>query len=220
MYLDEATCLAMEEGASSPFTCFSCNQPLSHMVEQFLVQSVEGTIVECSCGEELEITDVDVKVIPSSIPLLESSIAKESVWFHSTNVKNWDVEILKAQPTRTGGISDNGMSVPYAHVGTREAALERFSDRKESNGWLYEIRLKESARVSDLVYEDTSDWDFWVRTGYYEDDMLCDAIRYINRWESVGSISMLIDPRVMEIVSVTPLQLPNFVGSRVSGMAA
>lgn len=207
MILDPATCEPMRVGAASAFMCLGCDKYLSHTAERMLLSGFSTYF--CECEEESEVNELDVHVIPSSVQFLDSDVTRETVWFHSTAVENWDVEVSTVRPTFVCG-SNEMLSVPYVHVGTLDAAMERFNDSTNGSGWLYEIRIKDEAVLAGEVYEDQNDWEAWVRTGFFEgvleDKKRCDVIRYVNRWESVGSISLITDPRFIEVVKVSPLK--------------
>lgn len=207
MILDPATCQPMSAEAQSAFVCLGCDEPLSKTWEKMLTKGFES--YQCVCEEESMVDELDVHVLLSSVPFLDTATTRETVWYHSTKINNWDAEVAKLRSTFVCG-SNEMLSVPYVHVGTLDAALARFEDTKGESGWLYEIRIKDEAVLAGEVYEDRNDWEQFVRTGFYEsvlgDKKKCDVLRYVNRWESVGSISLIMDPRFMEVVKVTSLQ--------------
>lgn len=134
--------------------------------------------------------DIDVWVHPSSVELLDKETAQKTTWFHTTSIEHWEVKILEHEKR-----------IPYVHAGTLEAALDRFEHQKNSYGWVYELQLSDDCILADEVYEDHDRWDYSVQEGFTErDGIVKHAIRYINRWESVGSISILLDPRRMKVV--------------------
>lgn len=207
MILDPATCQPMSAEAQSAFVCLGCDEPLSKTWERMLTKGFDS--YQCVCEEESMVDELDVHVLPSSFQFLDAGITRETVWYHSTKVENWAEEVSKLRPTFICG-SNEMLSVPYIHVGTLDAAMARFEDTNSESGWLYEIRIKDEAVLAGEVYEDRNDWEQWVRTGFFEgvleDKKQCDVLRYVNRWESVGSISLIMDPRFMEVVKVSPLK--------------
>ena len=207
MILDPATCEPMSPSAASAFMCYGCDTYLSHTAERMLLSGFPVHL--CECEEESEVKDLEVHVIPSSVQFLDADVVRQAVWYHATAVENWEEKVSIVRPTYVCG-SNEMLSVPYIHVGTFDAAMERFNDSIGGSGWLYEIRIKDEAVLAEEVYEDSNDWEKWVRTGFFEgvleDRKQCDAIRYVNRWESVGSISLIMDPRFIEVVKVSPLK--------------
>lgn len=206
MILDPASCQPMSAEAQSAFVCLGCDEPLSKTWEKMLTKGFDS--YQCVCEEESMVDELDVRILPSSVQFLDVGTTRETVWFHSTKVENWSEEVSKLRPTFVCG-SNEMPSVPYVHVGTFDAAMTRFEDTKGESGWLYEIRIKDDAFIAEEVYEDRNDWEQFVRAGFFEgflgDKKKCDVLRYVNRWESVGSISLIMDPRFMEVVKVSPL---------------
>lgn len=207
MILDPATCQPMSAEAKSAFVCLGCDEPLSKTWEKMLTKGFDS--YQCICGDESMVDELDVHILPTSVQFLDNKTTRETVWYHSTKVANWAEEVSQLRPTFVCG-SNEMLSVPYVHVGTLDAAMARFEDTAAEAGWLYEIRIKDEAFLAGEVYEDRNDWEQYVRTGFFEgifeDKHRCDVLRYVNRWESVGSISLIMDPRFMEIVKVSPLQ--------------
>lgn len=157
----------------------------------------------------------DLLVVPSSHHLLDLDTAQNAVWFHSTNVKNWLERVQSGEANEYFGMEDG--EVPYVHVGTVEAAWHRANElysgncgedtaEVSSNAFMYQVRLKENAVVSRHISEDTNDWFFLVEDKH-RTKMDGDALRYVNRWESEGSISMLVDPCALELVAVEVIKV-------------
>lgn len=221
MILDPATCQPMSAGAQSAFVCLGCDAPLSRTWEKMLTNGFES--YQCLCGDESMVDELDVHILPSSVRFLDTDTTRENVWYHSTKVENWAEEVSQLRPTFVCG-SNEMLSVPYVHVGTLDAAMARFDDTKHEAGWLYEIRIKDEAVLAREVYEDRNDWEQYVRTGFFEgileDKKQCDVIRYVNRWESVGSISLIMDPRLFEVVKVSVLKKKGLKGKTTTASVA
>ena len=160
----------------------------------------------------------ELLVVPSSHHLLNADNAKDVVWYHSTNIVNWLDVLQSAKASEYFGTEEG--DVPFVHVGTRGAAMQRAvelyagvedlyfeADETINGAFMYAVRLKEDAVISQHISADTNDWPFYVEEET-KDKMGGDALRYVNRWESTGSVSMLIDPQMLELVSVEVLDLP------------
>lgn len=202
---DMLTAEQIEAGYSKHF-CPECNRHLSE--EEY------RTFYGCNSFHN----KTNILVVPSSHHLLNTENAKEVIWYHSTNIVNWLETVQSGKESEYFG-TDEG-DIPFVHVGTRGAAMHRaielyagvedlYQEAKETiNGaFMYAVRLKKEAIVSRHISADTNDWPFFV----HDDDkkeMEGDALRYVNRWESSGSISMLVDPQMLELVSVEVLELP------------
>ena len=100
------------------------------------------------------------------------------------------------------------------HVGLETAARERIETQgmrsvEVTESYLYEVRLKPEVLMAEEVSEDENVWQ--VETG----TMRCSfgathslipaggALRYLNRWEAPGTISLIVDATMLEVVSVT-----------------
>lgn len=195
----------IEAGYSKHF-CVECNR---HLTE-------EEYRTFYGCKEYHNKTDL--LVVPSSHHLLNAENAKDVIWYHATNVVNW------LETVQSGAESDffgtDAGDVPYVHVGTKGAATDRgvelYADTEDlyieqdqtiQGAFMYAVKLKEDAVISSQISADTNNWFFFVNSKT-QAQMGADAIRYVNRWESCGSISMLVDPRALELVSVEVMDLP------------
>jgi hypothetical protein len=84
-----------------------------------------------------------------------------------------------------------------AHVGTENAAFDRGLGEYTIPGnrgfWLFEVRLKPEAIISDTILEDTNSSTILENDGIPH--------RYINRWEDPASIALVAPHTALEIVS-------------------
>jgi hypothetical protein len=136
---------------------------------------------------------------------LDANKAKEAIWYHATNRKNWMADLLDYD------ISDG---FPLVHVGIVDAAINIMDDQYVgSDDWiyLYKVKLSPTAVLDPELYEDENMWP--VRTKNIE-DVPANAFRYVNRYEATGSISLLVDPRELIIESVERLT-PEQAGAMV-----
>lgn len=180
----------------SVFACPSCSVTLDKEEE---LRLREWDVSPCKCGHELSLEDEEsaLLVLPESAPLLEKEEVTQRSWFHATYNQNWLEEVSE--------------SAVYVHVGSRDSALERAATlyfkknfRKPGQFFLWEVTVKQETVIADDVMRDDSDWYYKV-TSCTEKHLGGDAQRYLNKFESPGSISMLIDPRLIEVVKVTEI---------------
>lgn len=54
---------------------------------------------QCVCEQESMVEELDVHVFPSSIQFLDAVITRETIWYHSTKVKNWEEEASRLHST-------------------------------------------------------------------------------------------------------------------------
>lgn len=137
-------------------------------------------------------------MLNSNVPLLDGEAVKTVTWFHTTGRENW----LEA--------ATSGESVPYVHVGSLTAAMERadalhFSNRHSVNPvYLWEVTVKMDAVIADDILMDEDDWCKFV-TDCSRKHVGGDVQRYLNTREGAGSISLMIDPRVTTSVKVSEI---------------
>lgn len=202
MHLKPATKMVMSETAASPLMCVNCNTVLSEKDAYNTIKDEDyNEFYYCSCGKASSLERLEVFILPTSMHLLDKKTAMDNIWFHATSREGWETKVKTPQNLDT---------VPYVHAGTMEAAMERFEDQRNSYGWIYELRLTSDCELADGVYADLNKWDYWVDEGIFEPEDIHEnhhkhALRYVNRWEATGSISVLLDPRKMEVVAVHPI---------------
>jgi hypothetical protein len=141
---------------------------------------------------------LEVNFKQDALPLVEDDAARASTWFHATQRKGW---------------LESAVSNDFpVHVGSEAAAIIRaIHTRHEVEGstwWIYEMSVAKNTQIQSGVRDDAEhDWigdldDFEVEAGHG-----IDALRYLNRWEDTGSISLLIDPNFLQTVQVRTYDL-------------
>ena len=200
----------------SPFACVHCG---AHSTKQMEIQMrkshnawVQGSPFTCdNCGNSISIIESSLTVLPSSVPMLEKDNIKTTTWFHATNIYNWLEEV-----SFDYGDEDDDMIRPYVHVGSKDAALElgkwkylEENDNDDDMFYLWEVTLNVEAILADGILEDRDEWLDEV-TDTARKALGADAIRYLNKWESSGSISLLVDPRYLTAVRVDEVGIDTF----------
>lgn len=155
------------------------------------------------------------KVALDDVKFFEKKRTMRATWFHATTSKDWLNDVLK------GGV--------MVHVGSMGAARDRANDimRDWDDGarvFIYEVAMDKDTTIGDAVYPDMNDFfrhevaqpitaehTFQTSEGtvsaskflreMYDENV--DVVRYVNQYESVGSISLLVNPRVLKVVKVT-----------------
>lgn len=203
------------DNALSPFACAHCGTHSTKNTEIQMRYShnawVQGSPFTCECGKSMSISECNLTVLPSSAPMLDKEIAKTATWFHATNIYNWLDEV-----SFDYGDEDDDMIRPYVHVGSKDAALElgkwkylEENDDDDDMFYLWEVTLNVEAILADGVLEDHNDWLYEVIDSARK-TLGADAIRYLNKWESAGSISLLVDPRYLTAVRVDEVGIDTF----------
>jgi hypothetical protein len=135
-------------------------------------------------------------------------MVKSIAWFHATNIYNWLEEINYTD--------DEDENRPYVHLGSKEAALElaKWKYLEDPDGdnemfYLWQVTLNVEALLADALLEDNNDWFYEVADSTRK-TLGGDVIRYLNKWESAGSISLLADPRYLTAVRVDDVDIDNY----------
>lgn len=91
----------------------------------------------------------------------------------------------------------NADPIPIVHVGSRYSAEQRAAHMGTYDN-LFKLRISPEATIDPEIWEDQEDsWEVAMVDYEY------DVTRYVNMWESPGSISLLVKPTVIDLVSQT-----------------
>jgi hypothetical protein len=132
-----------------------------------------------------------VRIASRSAHLMRKEEVPQERWFHATKRSNWAEVIQSASASERGGL--------MVHLGNRETAMERAKDTFWNRRfYLYEVSIAPDARVLDGIVDDENSWPAFKDEMEGEDAQFpefidADAIRYVNRYEAPGSISLLVD---------------------------
>lgn len=203
----------------SPFRCDNCTTHITKQNESDSPLWHEIPQVECNlCGD---LQAGSITVIPESSSLLQAEVARDTIWFHTTYVENWFEKVSTGQGMEEQREDGNFL---YVHVGSEAAARDNanykyfdgYSFSDEPTVMLYQVKLKADAVLSPRVVNDNETWrDFDSVVDGSQEAIGGDAVRYLNRWESPGSISLLVDARQLELVGVERLHNPQRRNSEV-----
>jgi predicted RNA-binding Zn-ribbon protein involved in translation (DUF1610 family) len=189
---------AIEENLSA-FTCGGCG---THATKEAEHQSIhENFADDVYCEECGFIQSVVVTVEGDSLHLLDEDKAREAVWYHATDMKDWHEKVSTGWRMRPDEFL-------FAHVGTEKAARDiatkkYFQYNPEAVVYLYRITLKEGTVIADYIADDMMIWEgFDIAHEESLETAEGDAVRYLNRWEAPGSISLLVNASKLEFMSV------------------
>lgn len=173
----------MRKRSRPKFSCSDCGARVTRQQEEDLFR--EDSIyfrVHCRvCDKRLTIDTVDVAVLSSCKKFYQLEEVYKANWHHTTFRQRW----LEAM--------QDLIITPALHVGTYEAAMERTKTAPAE--YRYVVRVRSDAIIDPEVQPDFNDWPYNGRHLKY------DVIRYVNRYESPGSISLLVLPRALELVT-------------------
>lgn len=178
------------EGTIAPVTAESLTR--CTVCHRYFTKEQENVFFNCadvSCSGR---TTLDIH--PSNGKFLTDEVVRESYWYHATDAEDWMGALLNNEEA----------NIPLVHIGTEETAIEVILDKYTNSPYpisVYRIKLKETAVLHQDVFYDANEWPETLKDVRPEGSVY----RYVNRWESAGSISLLVDPRELEIESVERL---------------
>lgn len=186
----------------SALHCCKCGHHFS-IAEQEKLLNDYG--VECSnCGHKEDEMEAGVTIHPRYFDLLKKANVTEKgerLWYHATTRDDWYDNLWNFAVRMD--------RFPLVHIGTKETALDRAKQMSKiwhGVGWLHTVRILPTATVSNFVIEDMNYWpDEADELGRGEFKKFTSVTRYLNRYEEPGSISLLVDYRVIEVVDSTRL---------------
>lgn len=142
-----------------------------------------GTIVSSipSAGEVFPLIEPNPDS-PTYLAAVESNVSK-MLWYHWSHMSNWHEEAFGQEgPKRI-------------HLGGERAAADRsISAEAGAPGYLYVVEIAHEALIDDSLYNEESK-DFTVK-----DSNDSDAVRYLNMFEDLGSISLAIKPKAVHVI--------------------
>lgn len=211
------------------FDCVTCHGRVEVEAELFELQCTsraDYSVCE-SCGAAVDVrkqspTNRDPKGIASL-----NDYPDRLVWYHTSRYQSWpDVAAYTADVSAearrtaehfTGYNVERRIATKLSlavHLGTYEATIENIlrrledqddSDLFETNYWLHRVEINLGAtdlhpEISDELYSMFGD----VELAQLQ-ELGARAVRYVNRHEAIGSISLAIDPALVRSVSTIAL---------------
>ena len=142
------------------------------------------------CETNYDTETAIIRLDKSCEKFLDIDTVKDSVWYHvtTTDPSEWRYETSANWYYR------------MTHVGTHLTTNDyRCYNLKREKVRTLSFRIKPEAKVCDYIVNDFNNWmthEDAIRFGKY------DVLRYINRYEGPGQISLLVNPAVLEMVKV------------------
>lgn len=160
-------------------TCGYCGKYLSReQVDEFHTYLA----ARCrNCDRVLFEKHINPHILKSSQKYLDSEEVLSANWWHSTRKKNWH-KVVPDDAT--------------VHLGTYHSARHRGQHTEVNKThplYLYKVRLKDGVQVNKSIYRDKSDNSRKAGKGK--------TTRYVNIFESPGSISIIARMGDLEVVS-------------------
>lgn len=164
------------------------------------------------CKRRITVYSAGLRVLNDSAPHMDAQKVREDLWYHTTTTAHWIEQLIEGETAdrdflvRMEQNPDLDTTV-MVHLGTVDAALDRAGHRTAfETVYMYVVRLKPGVEIAQVVKEDTNDScpnyaGFCERDGYSTE-----VTRYVNMYESPGSISLLANRKSFEVVDRIRLQ--------------
>jgi hypothetical protein len=204
-------------------TCESCGDVTPLTADRYH-RDREDARMKCEhCGEEIWYGPNVMALRDADDPVLDDDAAFSVAWYHTSVVPDWppDGRPMTAQEAgftaRYVGLDGidavrEWQENQALHLGTYEAAIEcmlrkmRYENLGGAQFWLYRVALRrEGTRIRPGFLNETFD-----EISQVTQDELGEwgAVRYLNTWESPGSISLAVRPQ--SLATVQGIELPAF----------
>jgi hypothetical protein len=193
------------DSSKSVYYCLDCNTQFPKSDEY----TTPGWKKRCEgCRELSEDGIVGHTLKPGEERFFEKEAVLESEWYHYTaQGDHWESFLAPGNP-----------KAKMIHLGSEDAALHRRSSTRGAiRGTealrVYKVRLKQDAVVADNILQDDP---FNDRTaplvadgGIQKGILMSGVTRYVNDYEDPGSMSLMVNPELIEIVDLTELAHEN-----------
>ena len=153
-------------------------------------------------------------------PVLDDQVALSTAWYHTTTDPSWPSRGQALTPGAAANLSqwaedDAGFERAREHwenqalhLGTYEAAIEsmlrkmRDQDMGGERFWLYRVALRRDVAIEPGYRDETSEEIAQITQS---DLGGSEVIRYLNTWESPGSVSLAVHRRSLAAAQAVPL---------------
>lgn len=189
------------------FTCNHCGEYLSKRESNTLASHHFVTCSNCQQTVDLYVAH-NLSIDHDSARHIDENNVRNDIWYHATKLENWMDELIEGEAEHRDfglGYYDNfdpeNVTI-MVHVGTVDAALDRAGDslnHEKANFYVYALRLKEGVHIAPQILADENEaCPSFVAdcNGAYSEHVT----RYVNTYESPGSISLLVNRTCIEII--------------------
>lgn len=194
MNMTNAYILRDRRSTDSHYVCSQCDNVLTIAVEESIS---DGRRVLCQmCGCDINVLDTNV-ILDEQYSHVHNDVkrVKNMRWYH---ISEYDEGCMDFDTENT------------MHIG-RLSSLEALVRQRTvwNTGWepffIYELRIKDNTLLGDTILRDNDDWYDVEGDIYYG---CADGYVYVNRFESPGSISVLLKRNCVELVKSWENEFP------------
>jgi len=192
---------ALGDSSKSNYYCLDCNEQFPKS-DDFKTPSWRKKCQQC--GEVSEDGVAGHVLKPGDERFFEKEAVLESEWYHYTaHGADWEAFLEPGNP-----------KAKLVHLGSKESALDRKSHTRLARSGseelrLYRVRLKPGAVVAENILQDdpfnAKSAPLVSEGGVQKGILMGGVTRYLNAYEDPGSMSLMVNPELIEIVDMTEL---------------
>lgn len=200
--------------------CGQCHGITALSASVYYREQGNSARVKCwHCPADIHFGKGPMALRDANDPVLEYQAAVNAAWYHTSTDPRWPRrgrEMTPAQVAslrRLTGTAAEGIreasETQALHLGTYEAAVEsmlrkmRDEDMAGETFWLYRVALRRDAAIEPGYRKETIDEAAQITQANLGAH---DAIRYLNTWESPGSVSLAVRPG--SLAAVQGIEVP------------
>lgn len=172
---------------------------------------------KCVCGQPITDYSLIVRIQKDSAKYLDAVTAGNAIWYHTTLAEDWmeQLETGEAEYAELFDIPDPRLVSAMVHLGDHSSALDRAIDLSRDilsnydpkdltiapGFFLYAVRILPETEIDENVQPDENEDAPCFNVDCEQMGYSSGVTRYVNMYESPGSISLLANRRRIEIVS-------------------
>lgn len=192
VYVHQRRAYVPSSRIGSVYFCFTCYRRLPHS-EAYSQVNWE---VLCECGAKVQDGLAGITLKAGVEKFFHSPAVLEEEWYHYTAHPTWETFLAPANA-----------AARVVHLGTREAALDRQHHTQNRAGALYRLRIRSDAQVAEEILDEDPfnqmDAPLVSSGGVQKGVLVSGVTRYLNSYEDPGSMSLIANPRLLEVVEAT-----------------
>lgn len=175
-------------------SCPECG--LSLGAHNLFAEESDGSV--CDQGHVTFIDELRVTMTPEnpSYRYLSKDAVKEDVWYHSSQDPNW----LRSFENDEDATVHLGVEQSSYDRALYDYAGRRTADAYAHDFYLYEVRIDNDASVADELSASNYTVDRELEQKWINGEKTEDVTRYYNTVEGPGSISLVANPKKLQII--------------------
>lgn len=202
--------------------CEHCGRLTPLSASTYYREQCHSARIKClHCPGDIHYGPSAVALRDARDPALDDQAALDTAWYHTSTFSCWPPSgrpmtpaeaafLHRGTPDYVADLARERHENQALHLGTYEAAIEsmlrkmRDQDMADERFWLYRVALRRNMTIEHGYRNETIEEIAQITQMEFGDS---GAIRYLNTWESPGSISLAVHPRSLAAVQGIPLPI-------------